>query len=231
MGGLLADHHGSRHRGRAIGFHTAGLGFGAIAGSTVAGYLGEHHGWRSSFLILGAAGIILSLIAAVVLRGKDVPAARASASATLEASKTGAETGGVFRALIRLPSYWALLAQSMIMSVGIWLFLNWLPLFFKESFGMSLAGSGFYSAALLELPGPVGVILGGSLSDYIARRNSAGRMLVQTICYVIGAVLFCCTAVAEAATSNRLLCGSLVEPVQVPLVIPDLYFHTCPNAI
>ncbi len=183
--GLLADHHGSRQRGRAISIHTAGLGIGAVAGSTLAGFLGQRYGWRSTFLILGAAGILLSFVATIVLRGKDQPISRTSSIAMQEAP----ETGGILRALLRVPSYWVLLVQSMILSVGIWLFLNWLPLYFTESFGMSLAGAGFYGAALLEFPLLFGVVAGGYISDAVARRSSAGRMLVQMICYVIASVL------------------------------------------
>jgi predicted MFS family arabinose efflux permease len=180
---LLADHHGPLHRARAISFHTAGLGIGAVVGSTTAGYLGEHYGWRSTFLILGGAGILLSVIAAFVLRGKDVPVVRSSIEIV------AVRTEGMLRALLHIPSYWVLLVQSMIVSIGIWLFLNWLPLYFKESFGLSLAGAGFYGAALLEFPGLFGVVAGGYLSDAVARKSSAARMLVQTICYVIGAML------------------------------------------
>lgn len=183
--GLLADHHGSRQRGRAIGIHTAGLGIGAIVGSTLAGFLGQHYGWRSTFLTLGAAGILLSFIAASVLRDKDRPVSRTSLIAMQEAP----ETGGILRALLRVPSYWVLLVQSMILSIGIWLFSNWLPLYFTESFGLSLAGAGFYGAALLEFPGLFGVVAGGYISDAVARRSSAGRMLVQMICYVIASAL------------------------------------------
>ncbi len=183
--GLLADHHGSQQRARAISIHTAGLGIGAIAGSTLAGFLGQRYGWRSTFLILGAAGILLSFVAATVLRGQDQPVSGTGSIAMREAS----ETGGILRALLRVPSYWVLLVQSMILSIGIWLFLNWLPLYFTETFGMSLAGAGFYGAALLEFPLLFGVIAGGYVSDAVARRSSAGRMLVQMICYIIASVL------------------------------------------
>ncbi|MBA2733852.1 MAG: MFS transporter [Acidobacteria bacterium] len=183
--GLLADHHGSRQRGRAISIHTAGLGIGAVAGSTLAGFLGQRYGWRSTFLILGAAGLLLSVIAAIVLRGKDQPVSGTSSIAMQEPL----ETGGILRALLRVPSYWVLLVQSMILSIGIWIFLNWLPLYFTESFGMSLAGAAFYGAALLEFPLLFGVVAGGYISDAVARRSSAGRMLVQMICYVIASVL------------------------------------------
>jgi predicted MFS family arabinose efflux permease len=175
--GLLADHHASRYRGRAISFHTAGLGIGAVVGTTVAGYLGEHFGWRSAFLLLGSAGLALAAAAVVVLRGRDAPARREE------------PVSGSIKVLCSVPSYWILLTQAMTVAVGIWLYLNWLPLYFKESYGLSLAGAGFFGAGLMEFPGLLGVIVGGHLSDFVARRNGAARMLVQTVCYVLGAGL------------------------------------------
>jgi predicted MFS family arabinose efflux permease len=182
--GLLADHHGPRHRGRAISLHTAGLGIGAVIGTTAAGYLGQHYGWRSTFLILGGVGVILAGVAAVVLRGKDVPSVPADGPAF-----EGARAHSSLRTVLRIPSYWVLLVQSMIVSLGIWLFLNWLPLYFRDTFSLSLVGAGFFGAALLEFPGLFGVVVGGQISDFVARRKSVNRMLVQSICYFIGGAL------------------------------------------
>jgi len=183
--GLLADHHASAQRGRAIGIHTAGLGVGAIAGSTLAGFLGQHYGWRSTFLILGGFGVLLAVLAFFVLRSVDQRSPLPASSTPTHA----ADAGGILRSLLRVPSYWILLFQAMILAIGIWLFLNWLPLYFNESFGMSLAKSGFYGAALLEFPLLFGVVLGGYVSDTVARRSSAARMLVQMICYIVASIL------------------------------------------
>jgi sugar phosphate permease len=71
----------------------------------------------------------------------------------------------------------------------VWIFGNWLSLYFKEHFNMSLVGAGFFGAALVDLPNLFGVLLGGVVSDAVARRSSARRMLVQSCCYSAGAVL------------------------------------------
>ena len=63
--GLLADYHGSNTRATALGIHSGGLTFGMIAGGTAAGYIADHFGWRPSFLLLGAAGLLLAGFAAV----------------------------------------------------------------------------------------------------------------------------------------------------------------------
>jgi len=180
--GLLADHHGPRRRGRAISLHTAGLGIGAVLGTTAAGYLGQHYGWRITFLILGGIGILLAAAAVTVLRGKDVPSVPSIEYAG------GSSQRSVWD-LLRIPSYWVLLVQSMIVSLGIWLFLNWLPLYFTDTFSLSLAGAGFFGAGLLEFPGLFGVVVGGQISDSVARRGRVHRMLVQSICYFIGGAL------------------------------------------
>lgn len=193
--GLLADHHGPAHRGTAIGLHTAALSVGTVAGATLAGYLGERHGWRITFLLLGAAGLVLSAAAAWVLRGEDRPTAPDGVDGAAQpgvdepseapAGEEHSEGDGPFR----LPSYWVLLAQSMVASVGIWLYLNWLPLYCKETFGMSLAVAGFSGTLIMQAPGTLGVIVGGSLSDQVARTDRARRMGLQTLCYLAGAPL------------------------------------------
>ena len=53
---LINDHHDDRTRSRASGLHQSGIYFGAIAGGTLGGWMGERLGWRMVFMVLGAAG-------------------------------------------------------------------------------------------------------------------------------------------------------------------------------
>ena len=49
---------------------------------------------------------------------------------------------------------------------------------------MSLGGAGFSSTFLLQVPGVLGVVAGGVVSDWVARRDRSARMLLQSICYL-----------------------------------------------
>lgn len=46
---LISDYHGPDTRSRAMSFHQSSVYAGTIAGGTVAGFLGQYYGWRSSF--------------------------------------------------------------------------------------------------------------------------------------------------------------------------------------
>lgn len=169
---LIADHHGSGTRATAMGLHTAGLNVGLVAGGTLAGYVGEHYGWRLAFFLLGGSGLALALLAHLFLRDAASSAAQPARSPAWES----------IASLARVPTYLILLIEAMLISVGVWMFLNWLPLYFRETFQMSLAGAGF-SGTLLQVAATLGITVGGYLSDRVARQYLPRRMLLQCLCY------------------------------------------------
>jgi len=178
---LIADYHSSKTRATAIGFHTAGLTFGLIAGGAGAGYLGEHFGWRLGFIILGISGLVLAVVAQLTLRDRPVdpsePVREKSAPPIWQSVVT----------LVSIPSCLIIFTEAMILAVGTWIFLNWLPLYFKETYNMSLAGAGFAGTGMLQGAATLGVVAGGYLSDAVAGDRPRRRMLLQTICYALSA--------------------------------------------
>ncbi len=171
---LIADRHAPQSRATAMGIHMAGLNFGLIGGGLLAGWMGDRFGWRPSFVILGAAGLALAALASRVLKDAGSAQAREPAPPTVEALRT----------LFGMPSYVVLMLEAMIVSVGTWMFFNWLPLYFKETFDMSLAGAGFSGTFMLQTAAVAGVLLGGMLSDRVARGGLRRRMLSQATFYI-----------------------------------------------
>ena len=178
---LIADYHSSDSRATAIGFHTAGLTFGLIAGGAGAGYLGEYYGWRTTFVVLGILGLALAAFAHFYLRDNQ-PTVEAAAPAmpALPFWQSAA-------VLLTIPSYLIVLAEAMIIAVGTWIFLNWLPLFFKETYNLSLTAAGFAGTFMLQGAATLGLIAGGYLSDWFAGQQPRRRMLMQAVSYAIAA--------------------------------------------
>src|SRR6266852_1338684 len=59
---LLSDYHGKRTRSRALGLHQTSVYAGTIGGGYLAGVIGQHYGWRWSFVIFGVLGVGLGLL-------------------------------------------------------------------------------------------------------------------------------------------------------------------------
>src|SRR5215467_6518601 len=56
---LLSDYHGGATRSRALGIHQTSVYIGTIAGGYFAGLVGQHFGWRWTFVVFGGLGIVL----------------------------------------------------------------------------------------------------------------------------------------------------------------------------
>ena len=176
---LIADWHTAATRARAMSLISVGVNGGMILGGTFAGFMAEHHGWRSGFWALGLGGIVFALAAKPLLppspRPEHDPAAQRASF--FEALKY----------LVRVPSYFALVGESMLSGVGIWTFLAWLPLYFKDTYNMSLTGAGFAGTFMLQVSVVLGVVIGGWFSDRVSARAPHRRMLLYSVFYLAGA--------------------------------------------
>lgn len=178
--GLLADYHASDTRATALGIHSAGLSLGMIAGGTAAGFLGERFGWRPSFLILGATGLVLAGIATLWLRDPEP-----SGQTRVEAEPMGTTIASLFR----VPTYGIILAEAALIAISNWIFANWLPLYFRETYGLTLAAAGFSGTFALTAGVVSGATAGGYLSDRVARGDVRRRLLMQGVLYAFSAPL------------------------------------------
>jgi predicted MFS family arabinose efflux permease len=175
---LIADHHDFKTRATAMGLQLAGMNIGLIAGSAVAGYLGQKVGWRTDFFILGGAGLILAAIASMVL--SDAPRLQVD-------DEPPVRWGGIGQ-LLRMPPYIAVIVGAMLISIGTWIFLNWLPLYFYDRFHLSLALAGLSGPLMLQLATIIGAVAGGYLSDRLAAADFLRRrILVLAIGYFCAA--------------------------------------------
>ena len=176
---LIADWHGPPTRARAMSFISVGVNGGMILGGSFAGYMAEQHGWRSGFWVLGLAGIVLALCAKTLLPSAPTPERAAAAPR--------ASFAEAVRYLIRVPTYFVLIGESLLSGVGVWIFLGWLPLYFKDTYQMSLAGAGFAGTFMLQISVVLGVICGGWISDRFAARAPHRRMLLYAVFYFAAA--------------------------------------------
>lgn len=187
---LIASYHKGT-RSFAMSIHQTSYYVGIIASGYLAGYVGETWGWRYAFFIFGAVGVIHAFVMMFRLFDKsDI-----NGSKEFIDSSTKVEDGAKVVEKIKFTEGFKILFKTptaVMLTVGfsglifvLTGYLTWMPTYLYETFGMSLSSAGFHSMFYTHLFAFVGVLIAGKLSDYIARKNPSGRIMMQGLSLLI----------------------------------------------
>src|SRR6266852_4146355 len=175
---LLSDYHGPATRSRALGIHQTSVYIGTIAGGFFAGLIGQHYGWRWSFIVFGGLGILLGLVLNRWL---------------IEPKREQWDKAAALPAKSPLKEIW--LNPTALLLMGAFLcanfvalvLLSWMPNFLYEKFHLNLATAGLTATLFVQLASMIGSPLGGWSADILRRKMPGGRMLVQAVGLLCGA--------------------------------------------
>ena len=65
---LVGDHYPTSRRASAMAIIWLGAPLGVVVGSVMGGWLAQHYGWRSTFVVIGLAGVLVSVLVLLTLR-------------------------------------------------------------------------------------------------------------------------------------------------------------------
>jgi len=186
---LMSDYHGAHTRSRALGIHNSSVYLGTIAGGWLGAWFAVHSGWRSGFYFFGGAGILLALGLTRFLRepvrGQSEDG---RASANLNVTSAAPEFRGIAVNLFRNPTALLLMLAFVGANFVATIFLTWTPTFLVKKFGFQLTTAGLSGSVFIHLASALSVPFGGWLADHWAKRRGGGRMLVQAVGLLAGAV-------------------------------------------
>jgi ACS family sodium-dependent inorganic phosphate cotransporter len=137
-------------RARLLAIVVSGATIGAPGGLILSGSLIDSFGWPSAFYTFGVLGVLWS--GWWIRVGKEDPVSHPRISETerklLKQSRN--ETNTVTPIPVKLilchPAIWALIINKFAAIWTIYVFLAWLPSYFSSVQGMSITGSGLFSA-------------------------------------------------------------------------------------
>jgi MFS family permease len=186
---LLSDYHGRATRSRALGFHQTSVYVGTIGGGYFAGLIGQHYGWRWSFVVFGVLGVMLGVL---LQRFLQEPRRGAADAGEVEGKEPGtpSERWPWRRALVVIwgtPTVVTLMLAFVCANFVAMVLLTWMPKFLEEKFHLDLAKAGLTATAFPQLASLVGAAAGGWMADGLRRQTPGGRILVQTLGVLGGA--------------------------------------------
>lgn len=165
-------------RGLAVGFAVAGYGGGsALIGPLCSGWLIPTYGWPATFRILGAAFLLMTLTAALLLRnpppgwsppGWTPPPHAAAAAAGMPPSR-----------VVRTRAFWLMwLAYALGTSSGLMVISQLKPFATGKGVGEAAAAAALVVGAVGSVAGR---LVSGAMSDRLGRLNVLRLMIAVSI--------------------------------------------------
>jgi sugar phosphate permease len=163
-----------------MAIHQTALYTGIVASGFIAGFVGEHFGWRMSFFSFGLVGLLWAVV--IWFRLKDTKQEEPQGQETEKVSirevlKSIAKTKTVYMLSLAF-------GGMVFVNVG---YVTWMPTLLHEKFDLSLSNAGFSSMFYHHLLAYAGVLLGGKISDYFAQKRYQVRMEVEYLGLLLGA--------------------------------------------
>lgn len=173
---IVSDSFPRKDRGRAMGLLLLGIPIGSATGVLVGGLIAHLVNWRVAFIAVGAIGI---LMAPLVLLGVSEPVRGGNdGEITGTAPKNFRET---MKFLGRRPSFWLLSLAGSSASAMHYGMQFWLPSVFMRSFDLNLQEIALYYGSIILVGGGLGVVLGGRISDLLARQSIRAYAILPAI--------------------------------------------------
>lgn len=228
---LIADSFPAERRATAISVYSMGvylgsglafllgglvIKFASAQGDVLLPVLGEVRPWQLIFLILGAAGVLFSLLLLAV-REPSRRGVGAGVAVPL------AEVGRYLRANRRTVLYhnfgFAGLAFAGYGSAA------WIPTFFIRTYGWDAGHVGVVYGSIVAVFGCLGIVFGGRLADWMAKRGRTDANMRVGL-YAAMAALPC--VASFPLMDNALWAAALMAPTVFCLSMP---FGVAPAAI
>jgi ACS family sodium-dependent inorganic phosphate cotransporter len=207
----------AKERGRAVAWFLSGTPLGQVIGLAGSGWLTAQMGWPASFYVFGLLGFLwvifwLARVANDPASDRTITAEeRILLTAGAAARQGAAREKTPWRRLLGSSALWAIVVAVFCANWTVYMLLSWLPSYFREVHGLSVADSGLYSAAPW-FASFLGMQAAGFVSDaVIARgvRTLTMRKLMTSISLLgTGSCLLLLQHTQSANVALLLLCAA-----------------------
>lgn len=171
---LIADHHASATRSRAVGIHQIGIYLGVMLGS-LGGFVADSPalGWRWGFSTIGLVGVAYAVPLVFLLREPAGP--RTTVGQRAESPLASC------RALLGNGSFRLLLACFTLPAIAGWVIRDWMPSVLQKDLGLTQGLAGFSAVIWWQSAAIGSAVLGGWLADRWMRSTDRGRIYVSAL--------------------------------------------------
>ncbi len=144
----------------------AGVPIGTMLGAASGGWIAAHYGWRTAFLVLGVAGLVLAPLIPLVVREP--------ARGRLDPPRGDQPPASVITTIevfVRSPTLVLTACSAGLTAVLIYGLLSWMPAYLIREQGMSLSQIASSYSVVAGVTIGIGTLAGGYVVDAVAPRR------------------------------------------------------------
>jgi MFS family permease len=193
---LITDYVPKAKRASAIAFYSMGTPLGTLIGLAMGGLIADAYGWRMAFLVAGAPGVIVALIAAFTL---VEPRKKLAADLATRAAAPAVTFGAAVVVLMAKKTFWLIAFAAAIKAfigyghapfTASFFFRNHgeqlveLAAWLSSILGVTIGVKGFLGLALSAVGGTAGVFgawMGGVIADKWGAKDLRAYVVVPAI--------------------------------------------------
>jgi len=179
---MLADLYRDQRRPLVLAIFGTGVSLASIVFFPLLGWVGQHHGWRAMFITCGAPGLVLALLfrlsVAEPARGRSEQEPRAYRVYSIAEALSF---------LLGSRAYLFILVAAMFMGATVYAGSTWNASFLVRIHHLRLAQVAASIGPIQGFAGGVGVLLGGTLTDQLSRRDDRWRLWLPALACLLAA--------------------------------------------
>lgn len=188
---LISDYFEPKKRASALAVYSFGIPLGAMLGAIIGGFMLDYFSWRTAFMLVGLPGIAIAIALKVLIkeppRGHSEPDSRdgvayaAPAKLPYSLRKEFQEIGAVIATLF---GKWPVL--NMVLGITLVSFAGYgggqfAPPYFLRAFDLTYGEVGLITGLVAGVSQGIGTLLGGPLTDRLARYGARWYALTPAI--------------------------------------------------
>ena len=185
---VISDLYPPSKRGRALAVLSIGIPLGTLIGPIGAGYLADAYSWRTVFLMLGAPGVLIAILAWLTLR--EPPRGLSERKAVSDTPEPAPGFLAVCRHLMVKPSFWHVVVAVAVTNFAAAGVGSFLPQYFTRQFNLGYGQTGLMFGVISALSTLSGMVSGGVIVDWISRRDRRWYVWVPAIGCLLAAPFY-----------------------------------------
>jgi len=187
---LIADLFPMQQRAAAMATYSIGPHIGLVLAFGLGGWLGQTVGWRSTFIIVGAIGIVLALITRFGLRDPRITTRH-------NREMRSPPSSAVVHSLLRSRVLRHLFAGATLATAAALGLVTWLPALLTRVHGMSLMQAGVFLGLAFGVAGAASTYLFGRIADTVSIADARRKPRIVAGCQLLLAALWLAALLVE----------------------------------